>query len=81
MAGGGDCEDTAILLASMIEAAPVDWVVELVYMDIDNPLDPRDVNHVIVYIDTGQDQYLIETTGDEDMQPFDEVVGWYLRVE
>ena len=65
LAGGGDCEDTAILLASMIKAAPVNWMVELVYMDIDNPDDPQDVNHVIVHFDTGK-QYLIETTADED---------------
>jgi len=81
LAGGGDCEDTAILLASMIEAAPVNWAVDLVYMDIDHPQDPQDVNHVIVYVDTGQEQYLIETTADEEMEPFDDVVGWYLEVE
>ena len=81
LAGGGDCEDTAILLASMIEAAPVNWGVDLVYMDINYPLDPQDVNHVIVHIDTGQEQYLIETTADGEMEPFDEVVGWYLEVE
>lgn len=28
LAGGGDCEDTAILFASMIIAAPVDWDVQ-----------------------------------------------------
>ena len=81
LAGGGDCEDTAILLASMIRAAPVDWGVDLVYMDIDNPQDPRGVNHVMVHVDTGQRKYLIETVGDEEMEPFDDVIGWYLRVE
>jgi transglutaminase-like putative cysteine protease len=81
LAGGGDCEDTAILLASMIRAAPVDWVVDLVYMDIDNPQDPQDVNHVMVHVDTGQRRYLIETVGDEEMEPFDDVIGWYLRVD
>lgn len=81
LAGGGDCEDTAILFASMIKAAPVDWEVYLVYMDIDNPLDPKDVNHVIVYINTGTQQYFIETTNDYEMQPFDNVRGWYYEVD
>jgi hypothetical protein len=79
--GGGDCEDTAILFASMILAAPVDWKVQLVYMDIDNPGNPQTVNHVIVYIDTGQTSYLIDTTTNEVMQPYtDGVTGWYYDV-
>lgn len=79
--GGGDCEDTAILFASMILAAPVDWTVELVYMDIYNPTNPNEVNHVIVHIDTGTDQYFIETTSDSEMQPYkDGVSGWYYEV-
>jgi len=65
----------------MIKAAPVDWEVYLVYMDIDNPLDPKDVNHVIVYINTGTQQYFIETTNDYEMQPFDNVRGWYYEVD
>jgi hypothetical protein len=40
LAGGGDCEDTSILFASMIKAAPVDWEVDLVYMDSDKPDEP-----------------------------------------
>ena len=81
LAGGGDCEDTAILFASMILAAPVDWEVQLVYMDIDNPSDAQDVNHVIVSIDTGQESYLIETTTNEVMQPYvNGVNGWFFDV-
>jgi hypothetical protein len=80
-AGGGDCEDTAILFASMILAAPVDWKVQLVYMDIDNPTNPQKPNHVAVHIDTGTSVYLIETTSDIDMQPYSGgVKGWYYDV-
>jgi len=81
LAGGGDCEDTAILFASMIMAAPVNWDVYLVYMDADHPQDPETTNHVIVSIDTGNDHYLIETTEDFIMEPYDTVNGWYLKVE
>lgn len=78
LAGGGDCEDTAILLASMILAAKQNWVVQLVYMDIDNPTDPQTVNHVIVHVDTGEEAYLIDTTQNEVMQPYKGgVSGWY----
>lgn len=81
LAGGGDCEDTAILFASMILAAPVGWEVDLVYMDSTNPLDPQTSNHVIVYIKTGQKDYYVETTSDSNMLPYpDGVVGWYFAV-
>ncbi|MGE5374983.1 MAG: hypothetical protein ACM3XO_07980, partial [Bacteroidota bacterium] len=50
LAGGGDCEDNAILFASMIlAAAPPDWEVYLLYMDLDHPYEPQTINHVIVY--------------------------------
>jgi tetratricopeptide (TPR) repeat protein len=81
LAGGGDCEDTAILLASMIKAAPVDWTVKLVYMDTNNPLDPVNPNHVMVYVSTDTSSYLIETTNKDNMLPYHNVVGWYFEVK
>ena len=80
LAGGGDCEDTSILLASMIKAAPVPWRVELVYMDIEHPEAPQDVNHVIVYIDTGEREYYIETTNHEIMEPYSDILAWHFEV-
>ena len=81
LAGGGDCEDTSILFASMIRAAPVTWDVQLIFMDIDHPTRPQNVNHVIVYINTGSREYRIETTEDKVMEPYTEgVYGWYFKV-
>lgn len=84
LAGGGDCEDTAILFASMIKAAPVDWTIDLVYMDLFNPRSPTTVNHAVVYIDTGSSRYFIDTTSSEipnPLQSFPEgIVGWHINV-
>jgi hypothetical protein len=77
LAGGGDCEDLSILFASLIKAAPVNWYVDLVYVDADNFLNPSKHNHVLVYIDTGTETFLVETTRDDVMLPYENgVVGW-----
>jgi hypothetical protein len=79
--GGGDCEDSAILYASMILAAPTNWTVKLVYMDTDNIHAPKTSNHVMPYIDTGSGTYLINTTSNSVMQPFpDGITGWFYTV-
>jgi hypothetical protein len=81
LSGGGDCEDTAILLASLLKAAPVAWEVEMVYMDADSPQMPYTANHVVVYLNTGWREYLIETTSDYEMQPWPaDTQGWYLAL-
>jgi transglutaminase-like putative cysteine protease len=83
LAGGGDCEDHAILFASMILAADIpNWKVSLVYMDSYNPARPQAINHMIVYIETDNRSYTIEATGKEIMEPYPEGVGgWYSEVE
>jgi tetratricopeptide (TPR) repeat protein len=80
LAGGGDCEDTSILLASMLKAAPVDWEIELVYMDLDHPEEPEEANHVVVQVDTGTRSYVIETTNPQEMLPFEQIRGWFFQV-
>jgi hypothetical protein len=82
LAGGGDCEDTSILFASMVQAAGKPWLIELVYMDLDNPDQPQNVNHVIVSVDTGNEQFLVETTSNQVMEPYpDGVNGWRFPIE
>lgn len=80
LSGGGDCEDTSILMASLLKAVPRNWEIELVYIDSNNPENPRTVNHVIVYVDTGFEKYFIETTSKTEMNPYDEVEGWYFEI-
>jgi len=79
--GGGDCEDMAILIASMLKAAPAKYRVELVYMDADNPTDPKEVNHVLVWVETPSGyKTFVDGTSKTDMCPFREIDGWYLEV-
>lgn len=77
---GGDCEDTAILVASLLQEIQ-HFVVELVYIDSNNPLDPHTFNHVIVWVDTGTYQTYIETTSKTTMNPYlSGVHGWGFEV-
>lgn len=78
--GGGDCEDTAILMASLLKAVPRNYEVKLVYMDADNPLDPQEMNHVAVYVKAPLVTYIIETTTKGELYSYDEVDGWYIDV-
>ncbi len=81
LAGGGDCEDTAILVASMLKAAPVDWKVSLVYLDSHHPENPVSPNHVVVYVETPTNAYTIETTSHTTMNPYTNGInGWYFEV-
>jgi hypothetical protein len=80
--GGGDCEDSAVLTASMLHAANSSWKVQLVYMDSNHPYDDvQDVNHVAVYVDTGSYATMIETTSKTQMNPYSgKVSGWFFDV-
>ena len=79
--GGGDCEDMAILIASMLKAAPANYAVKLVYMDADNPTNPKSVNHITVWVETPSGyKTFVDGTSHTTMSPFDEVVGWYFEV-
>ena len=80
---GGDCEDLAILIANMLYSSKHtrDWTIQYVYMDSDNPQNPENVNHVIVYVDDGTYEYFIEATGEPSFDYYPEgVVGWYFDV-
>lgn len=85
--GGGDCEDTAILLAEILRSSKYtqDWDIKFVYFDAYNPTKPQGVNHVSVVIDTGENYFVIETTantleGGWDAWAGISIVGWYFDV-
>lgn len=78
--GGGDCEDLAILTASILRAMSSEWTVQLVYMDSDNLLDPQNVNHISVFVDTGDYETFVESTQKSVMSPFQSVDGYYINV-
>lgn len=81
LAGGGDCEDSSILFASLVRAAPVSWRVWLVFINSDTPYTETVSNHVIVRVDTGMRTYLIETTGGSTMAPYQlDVKGRFLEL-
>jgi len=77
LSGGGDCEDHAILFASMILAAPTSWQVKFIYMDADHPSQPQTVNHVMVQVIASDGSHLVEPTSQFDINPYgDSVTGW-----
>jgi tetratricopeptide (TPR) repeat protein len=81
LSGGGDCEDHAILFASMILAAPTSWEVNFIYMDSDHPNQPEVVNHVIVQVVTPAGPYLVEATSKYSIDPYNgTVTGWAFPV-
>ena len=81
--GGGDCEDTAILIAEMLKSSKhtKNWKIQLVYFDAYNPLNPKEMNHVAVSVDDGEYEYIIESTAKEDPYAWlGGVKGWYFEV-
>ncbi len=80
LGAGGDCEDTAVLVASMLKAMDPDWQVDLVYVDLENLEEPKNINHVLVYIDTGAYSTYIETTSKVQMSPYEEVEGYHFEI-
>lgn len=85
--GGGDCEDLAILVADMLKSSShtKDWEIQLVYMDSKRLDDPQTVDHVIVYVNTGQHAVYVEAVAESDMYSDfshypDGVNGWYYDV-
>lgn len=88
--GGGDCEDTAILLADLLVSSRYtqDWDIHLIDIDLDNPADMQNVNHVIVGVDIGKSDgftdYFIETTVKDRNSAFnsyDYIDGYWFPVK
>jgi transglutaminase-like putative cysteine protease len=77
---GGDCEDLAILFASLLKAAPYPYKLSLVYIDGDNPTDPQRPNHVIVWVEADDWKLFAECTNDQGWDYYERVVGWYYEL-
>lgn len=77
--GGGDCEDSAILLGSIIYAMSPDYDVTFWYIDADNPTDPQDINHVVLSASTEDGTIIIETTSNT-MRPWGEISGFSVPI-
>jgi hypothetical protein len=84
--GGGDCEDTTILMADMLKSSKhtENWNIQMVYLDSDNPADPKLVNHVALAVNTGENFGILETTAKNvvDLTTWDvnSIVGWWSDV-
>jgi regulator of replication initiation timing len=81
---GGDCEDLAIVIASMIKSSShtKDWQVQMVFFDLDHPHKAADVNHVALYVKTDKFSSFIETTDKNNGLTFwhGTIDGWYFDV-
>ena len=79
--GGADCGGLSVLVASMLKAVPKNWKVEIIYLDAYNPTNPKEMNHMIVHVDTGKYSTYIEATSNTIMNPYtEEVNGWAYKV-
>jgi len=81
--GGGDCEDLVILVAELLKSSKHtrNWDFQYVYMDADNPTNPQTVNHVILLVNDGTYDYLIEATAEPRWDYFPNGVnGWFFDV-
>jgi hypothetical protein len=79
--GGGDCEDSVILLGSILYSMPTDLETTFVFMDIDNPTNPQDINHVALSAELEDSSIIIETTSPDNMFPYDQVEGFFVELE
>ena len=80
---GGDCEDLVILIADILISSKYtdNWTFNYIFMDIDNPLNPQHINHIVLYASDGQYGYLIEATADPSWNYYPNGVnGWYYPV-
>jgi|APSaa5957512535_1039671.scaffolds.fasta_scaffold81583_3 hypothetical protein len=84
--GGGDCEDTTILMADMLKSSKhtTDWNIQMVYFDSENPTFPKLVNHVALVVNTGEMFAILETTAKDVVDlitwDIDSIVGWWSDV-
>lgn len=85
--GAGDCKDKSILIASMLRSSDhtTNWKISLEEMDLNNPTNPKTMNHMIVIVDDGQKSYGIEATATPDNNGLNawagvNIIGWRIDV-
>ena len=79
----GDCEDLTILVASIIKSSSYtqDWEMKLVYLNSKDPNNANGVNHVALFVDTGQMATFVESTSKANgLHVWDSIEGWYLDI-
>jgi hypothetical protein len=79
----GDCEDLTILVASIIKSSSYtqEWNMKLVYFDSKDPINANVVNHLALFVETGQVVTFVESTSEADgLHVWDQVQGWYLDI-
>lgn len=77
--GRGDCEDLAILLASLLKAAPHSYKLSFVYVDVDNLDAPQSPDHVIVAIEDEDWRVFAECSSDQGWRYYDYIKGWFFE--
>lgn len=78
--GGGDCEDFAILMASLLKASSHtrDWHIQMVYFDIENRSNPKSVNHVSLVVKNDEFETFLDRSLDPSKkETWENVDGWY----
>ena len=83
--GQGSCRDSVVLMASMLESgnrqANYGMKIQTVYLDLDHPNNPRELNHVVLYVKyRNGDAEFIETTADENVDVYERIQGWYFDI-
>jgi len=77
---GGDCEDLAILYASLLKASPYPYNLSLVYMDSANPTDPQQPNHVIIRVEAEGWMTYVDCTSNRGWGRYPTVKGWFYKL-
>jgi len=84
--GGGDCEDTTILILDMLKSSShtKNWKFQMLYFDSEELEKPQGIDHVVPVITIGDNQWIIESTAksDEGMNRWNDeyISGWWIDV-
>ena len=83
--GQGSCRDSAVLMASLLEAgnrhANYSMEIKFMYLDIENIEEPRIMNHIILHLKYADgSEELLETTADENVEKYTDVFGWRVDI-